>query len=249
MHKIAFIVPASKSADVNGFLDALTKQIAKKNPDLNYEFVVVRQADEGPLNAGWLCNVGVQVTDAAYFVFHSSEPLTGSDADYRLEDAFVEMGGVQIMPVEIYSEVNGYSNCYPGTNVHTADMFERCIRKGIFMSRREANFPPLTFDVMEQFKAGKRVGTNYDRSKDGMSSLVYRILSTDSLPGIKGKVVLATAELGSTPAPAIPTTEAPATTQAPPAVEELANTDGTDPDEFHTFWRTRGEDDGAERGV
>jgi hypothetical protein len=237
MHKIAFIVPASQSADISGFLDALAKQIASKNPDLNYEVVVIRQAEEKALNAGWLCNVGVQVTDAAYFAFHSPELTPGKDADYSLEDAFVQMGDVQIMPMEIYSQVNGYSNEYPGTDVHIGDMFNRCIRGGIFMTRREATFPPLTQDVMEHFNASKRVSTAYDRSKDGLSNLFYKVVSTKQLDACAGKEVVVT----SAEPPA--TTEAPTTTQAPVVVE------ASDTEEFHTFWRTRGDEDGTERGI
>lgn len=244
MHKIAFIVPTSQSADISGFLNALTKQIANKNPDLNYEIVVVRQAEERALNAGWLCNVGVQVTDAAYFAFHSPDLIPGKDADYHLEDAFVQMGEVQIMPMEIYSQVNGYSNGYPGTNVHTGDMFDRCIRNGIFMARREATFPPLAQDVMEHFKASKRVSTAYDRSKDGMSNLFYKVISTKQLDAFKGKEVLVTSlDVQVEPVATTTTTEAPTTTQAPPVIETL------DTEEFHTFWRTRGEEDGAEPGI
>jgi hypothetical protein len=231
MHKIAIIVPTSQSADISGFLDALTKQIADKNPQLNYEVVVVRQAERKALNSGWLCNVGVQVTDAAYFAFHSPELIPGKDADYSLEDAFVQMGDVQIMPMEIYSQVNGYSNEYSGTDVHIGDMFNRCIRNGIFMTRREATFPALTQDFMEHFNASKRVSSAYDRSKDGMSNLFYKVVSTKQLDACEGKEVVVTSADSAT------------TTQAPVVIETL------DTEEFHTFWRTRGDENGAESGV
>ena len=133
--------------------------------------------------------------------------------------------------MEIYSQVNGYSNEYSGTDVHIGDMFNRCIRSGIFMARREATFPALTQDLMEHFNASKRVSTAYDRSKDGMSNLFYKVISTKQLDACEGKEVV------------VACVDSATTTQAPAVIETL-NTE-----EFHTFWRTRGDENGTERGV
>lgn len=239
MHKTAIIVPSGLRNDLSGFLKALKEQIDRKNPGLNYEVIVVRQGDEGPTNEGWLSNVGYQVSDAAYYVFHPTDHVPVEDADYSPENAFVEMRHIQMMTSEIFEEVNGFSNSYPGTCVHVHDLYNRIHKARILMFRREASFPENSHESEEYFKATKRLNSGYDRSKDGLSNLSYKIVSTKPLDGVNGKEVqvVPTESSVSTTTESPTTTTAPTTTQAPPVAEE------PDPADFHTFWRTRGEND------
>ena len=232
MHKTAFIVPTSLRADVSGFVKTLKGQIESKNPGLNYEIVVVRQADEGPLNEGWLNNVGYQVSDAAYYVFHPTDHLPVDDADYAPENAFVQMAHVHLMTAEIFEEVNGYSNGYPGTCIHVHDMYDRVHKKRVLMYRREASFAETFHETEEHLKALKRLSSGYDRSKDGLSSLVYQIVSSKTDENGREVVVSHAAEVTTSVPPTTTTT-----TPAPATAEE------SDPADFHTFWRTRGEED------
>lgn len=241
MHKTAIVVPSSLHADLSGFLKALKDQIARKNPELNYEVIVVRQADEGPLNEGWLCNVGYQASDASYYIFHPTDHVPVEDADYSQENAFVQMCHVQLMTAEIFEEVNGFSNGYPGTCVHVHDLYDRVHKARILMFRRDASFKETLHECDEHLKALKRLSSGYDRSKDGISSLSYGVVANKPLDGVNGKELEVTASL---PNSEVTTSAAPTTTQAPPVAEE------SDPADFHTFWRTRGDADVEEqRGV
>lgn len=233
MHKTAFIVPASLRTDLSGYLQALKDQIERKNPSLNYEIIVVRQTDEGPLNEGWLCNVGYQASDAAYYVFHPTDQVPTEDADYSQENAFVQMGYVQLCTAEIFEEVNGFSNGYPGTHVHISDLYERIHKARILMFRRNVSCGELPQNTEEHSKALKRLNSGYDRSKDGLSSLVYHMTSISGLTGVNGKEIEVTSVLP--------------TTQAPAVAEEPSETTGTYPGEVHTYWRTRGDEDVQEQ--
>lgn len=227
MHKTAIIVPASLRTDLSGYLQALKDQVERKNPGLNYEVIVVRQADEGPLNEGWLCNVGYQASDAAYYAFHPTDQVPTEDADYSQENAFVQMGHVQLCTAEIFEEVNGFSNGYPGTHVQVHDLYDRIHKARILMFRREVSCEEPPQDTEEHAKALGRLNSGYDRSKDGLNSLVYHMTAISGLTGVNGKEIEVTAVLP--------------TTQAPIVVEESNSA------EFHTYWRTRGDEDVQEQ--
>lgn len=144
--KLGIIVPYRNRA---GHLDKFLKRVPETldAQDIDYEIIVVEQADDRPFNRGKLLNIGVhraKELGCTYVALHDVDMIP-LEVDYSTVDRpthlatdFVSnhgekriifdeyFGGVTLFPIMDYYKVNGYSNNYWGWGYEDDDLMFRC---------------------------------------------------------------------------------------------------------------------------
>lgn len=145
-NKLGVIVPyRDRSKHLTKFTRALKKHLTSQGID--YELIVVEQADKRPFNRGKLLNIGFnKAVDLGcdYVALHDVDMIP-IDVDYSKVDRPTHLatnfishhgekrvifdgyfGGVTIFPVEDFLKLNGYSNNYWGWGYEDDDLLYRC---------------------------------------------------------------------------------------------------------------------------
>ena len=145
-NKLGIIVPyRNRSGHLDKFLKDVPQYLKKQKID--YEIIVIEQADDEPFNRGKLLNIGVhraKLLDCNYVALHDVDMIP-LDVDYshvdrptHLATSFVSnhgekriifdeyFGGVTLFPILDYYKVNGYSNEYWGWGYEDDDLMYRC---------------------------------------------------------------------------------------------------------------------------
>lgn len=143
MKKLGIIVPyRNRPKQLSTFKSHISEYI--QTP---FELIVVDQVDTLEFNRGKLLNIGfikAEELDCDYVVFHDIDMLP-IDADYSYEEKPHHLigsldlpegttrttfdsyfGGVTLFPVNLYKQINGYSNEYFGWGFEDDDLFLRC---------------------------------------------------------------------------------------------------------------------------
>ena len=152
MPKLGIIVPyRNRRTHLNHFTTAIKNYF--NNSKINYELIIVEQADKKSFNRGALLNIGVkkaQELECTYVALHDVDMLP-EDVDYsdvrvptHLATNFISenkemkrivfdeyFGGVTLFPINDYFHVNGYSNKYWGWGFEDDDLMLRCIENNI----------------------------------------------------------------------------------------------------------------------
>ena len=120
---------------------------------VDFEIIVVEQSDDKPFNRGKLLNVGfleAKRLECNYVVFHDVDMLP-VDVDYSYSDIPIHLatnfisppeekervlfdtyfGGVTMFPIDVFEDIDGYSNKYWGWGYEDDDLLYRCIKKGV----------------------------------------------------------------------------------------------------------------------
>lgn len=144
--KLGVIVPyRNRGEHLSQFLIAIKEYLSTAK--INYELIIIEQADDKPFNRGKLLNIGVKRAielGCKYVALHDVDMLP-INVDYsyvnrptHLAYNFVSeieeknivfdeyFGGVTLFPISDYLKINGYSNEYWGWGYEDDDLLYRC---------------------------------------------------------------------------------------------------------------------------
>lgn len=142
--KLSLIVPyRHREEHLEKFIPYMKNYLTKQN--INYEIIIVEQADTQPFNRAKLMNIGVlnAAKDSEYFIFHDVD-LLPINIDYSYCNhtkklfAFIDdkqfgetiFGGATLVPKEIFYDINGFSNNYWQWGKEDDDFLFRHLLKG-----------------------------------------------------------------------------------------------------------------------
>jgi len=149
--KLGLVVPYKKrESQLKLFKKEITEFLNSKNID--FELIIVEQADDKPFNRGKLLNIGfdnAKKLGCDYVVFHDVDMLP-IKADYSYPNHPVHLatnfefnpnvkriifdeyfGGVTMFPIEDFERINGYSNEYWGWGFEDDNLLYRCKKYNI----------------------------------------------------------------------------------------------------------------------
>ena len=202
MSKLFIIVPfRDRESHLKEFIPSVSETLQKQNIDFNV--VIVEQTSNKLFNRGKLLNIGFDVCKniCDYVCFHDVDMIP-VDSDYsycenpthlagRAQQFGWELpypdyfGGVVLFDKKSFIEINGYANEYWGWGAEDDDVFRRCVFKNIKTSRKMCSFISLQHErIIDQTSYKKNCEKLFspdfilDFSKDGLSSLSYKILET-----------------------------------------------------------------------
>ena len=158
MHKLGVIVPYRNRPEQLLTFKRAIKEYLIKNNILNYELIVVDQVDRKDFNRGKLLNIGFNKAvelGCDYVAFHDVDMLP-IQADYSYTEKPVHLikdfelppgtsrtlnydyfGGVTLFPIDLFKQINGYSNNYRGWGFEYDDLLLRCKEKHIDLLEEE----------------------------------------------------------------------------------------------------------------
>lgn len=151
MHKLGVIVPyRNRPEQLDIFTESITKYLKKQK--IKFELIVVEQSEKNDFNRGKLLNVGfIQAEELGcdYVVFHDVDMLP-VDADYSYTGRPTHLitdldlpegvsrtlfdeyfGGVTLFPVNLFKQINGYTNKFYGWGFEDDDLLLRCLENHI----------------------------------------------------------------------------------------------------------------------
>jgi len=199
MSKLVVIIPYR---DRFGHLSALLPELKYCLSDINHEIIIVEQDDNELFNRGALKNIGaLYATDADYFCFHDVDMVPDRiESDYSFGHGAIHLaarvtqfdykvpyenyfGGVLLITKDDFMLVNGYSNNFKGWGAEDDDLFNRCKKNSINISRRDCKF--ISFD---HHRDTTHHGKNLDYclycknipimyGRDGLSNISYKTLN------------------------------------------------------------------------
>ena len=158
MHKLGVIVPYRNRPEQLLTFKRAIKEYLNKNNILNYELIVVDQVDRKDFNRGKLLNIGFNKAvelGCDYVAFHDVDMLP-IQADYSYTEKPVHLikdfelpagtsrtlnydyfGGVTLFPINLFKQINGYSNNYRGWAFEDDDLLLRCKENHIDLLEEE----------------------------------------------------------------------------------------------------------------
>jgi predicted glycosyltransferase involved in capsule biosynthesis len=208
MKKLCIVVPyRDREEHLNKFTPHMKKYM-EKNEDVDYEIIIVEQADTKPFNRAKLLNIGfLENRESDYFIFHDVDMLP-EDSDYCYEEnpthlsSMVEQfgyklpydgyfGGVTLFDKESFEKINGYSNEYWGWGAEDDDVLLRCSTMGIPIFRKSCKYRSLSHDrKIEQIPYNRNLNklNNFSANptqekimSDGLSTIKYERISEKSI--------------------------------------------------------------------
>ena len=150
MHKLGIIVPyRNRFEQLATFKEKIVEYL--KNQKIDFEIIIVEQDDTKLFNRGMLLNIGfkhAKELGCDYVVFHDVDMLP-IDVDYSYSDIPLHLatnfttlsskqkrtlfdeyfGGVTLFPVDVFEQIDGYSNKYWGWGYEDDDLLLRCKEK------------------------------------------------------------------------------------------------------------------------
>ncbi len=154
--KLGIIVPyRNREAHLKLFRETIDSYLKKEN--IEYELIIVEQSDDMPFNRGKLLNIGYEKAkklECKYVVFHDVDMLpikvdySFSEIPIHLATSFEDnshikrvifdeyFGGITLFPMNVFEEINGYSNEYWGWGFEDDDLLYRCKENGILLDKK-----------------------------------------------------------------------------------------------------------------
>jgi len=201
--KISIVVPyRDREEHMNLFVPHMEKLL--KSQDVDFEIVIVHQADNKKFNRAKLLNIGFNESlNSDYYAFHDVDMLP-LDSDYSYPDGPTHLateaeqfgyklpydgyfGGVTLFDKDSFVKINGYSNSYWGWGAEDDDILLRCAIMGIQTFRKKCRYKSLdhTRDIeqtqymlnIQKLREFQVNPTPDEISKDGLSDLKYEKLS------------------------------------------------------------------------
>jgi|TARA_B100001094_G_scaffold277052_1_gene285635 hypothetical protein len=155
MSKLGIVVPyRDREEHLSRFIPSIEDRLQSQNI-VDYEIIIVEQANDLPFNRGWLCNIGFDISKQLkcdYVVFHDVDMLPEDEScDYSWVDRPTHLatklsnnkyklpypeyfGGVTMFPVQHFEVINGFSNEYWGWGFEDDDLLYRCRQSGVPMN-------------------------------------------------------------------------------------------------------------------
>lgn len=153
--KLGVIVPyRNRETHLKKFTSETEKYLKSKKID--FEIIIIEQADDKPFNRGKLLNVGyIKSLGCDYIVFHDIDMLP-IEVDYSYSEVPLHLathfeleyekaknlefddyfGGVTMMSNKNFENINGYSNLYWGWGFEDDDLLFRCTQKNIPLDKK-----------------------------------------------------------------------------------------------------------------
>lgn len=143
MHKLGVIVPfRDRYQHLDEFLPHIEKFLSDQ--DIDYRIIVIEQDNAQAFNRGKLCNIGfLEAVNRGcdYVIFHDVDMIP-IKADYSYSSRVIHLasdnlpfnsyfGGITLFPVNIFREINGFPNNYPGWGFEDDNLRLRCIRNNV----------------------------------------------------------------------------------------------------------------------
>ena len=152
-NKLGVVVPyRDREQHLKEFIPAIRKVL--EDQGINYEIIIVEQADTKPFNRGKLLNIGVKKAfelECNYVALHDVDMIP-IDVDYSKVDRPTHLatdfvggervtfdeyfGGVTLFPTLEFMKVNGYSNEYWGWGYEDDDLLWRCSQVGLKLNTK-----------------------------------------------------------------------------------------------------------------
>ena len=154
--KLGIIVPyRNREAHLKLFRETIDSYL--KSQKIEYELIVVEQIDDMPFNRGKLLNIGFEKAkklNCKYVAFHDVDMLpikvdySFSEVPVHLASAFDEtsnvkrivfdeyFGGITLFPINVFEQINGYSNEYWGWGFEDDDLLYRCKQSGVVLDTK-----------------------------------------------------------------------------------------------------------------
>ena len=200
--KPTFIIPyRNREQHLNAFLPNIKRYLYKVGI-LNYEIIIVEQAEGKPFNRGKVLNVGAKLATGDYLIMHDVDmlPLT---VDYKYSkcahiasqvrqfkyrmpypDYF---GGVTIFDKQLFIDINGYSNEFWGWGAEDDECLLRVKQYGIKPERRACRFSSFdhTRDMSNHANNNSRLKDakrkQYNFYDDGLNQLQFVTISEQQI--------------------------------------------------------------------
>lgn len=157
MHKLGVVVPyRNRPEQLLTFKEVIKEYLSKAK--INYELFIVDQVDRKDFNRGKLLNIGFNYAVEAgcdYIAFHDVDMLP-IYADYSYTNKPVHLikdletpegisrvlnydyfGGITLFPIDLFKQINGYSNNYTGWGFEDDDILLRCKENHIDLLEEE----------------------------------------------------------------------------------------------------------------
>lgn len=214
LKKMALIIPyRNREEHLLEFLPSITEYLKQAN--IEFEIIIVEQADTLPFNRAKLMNVGAlnASEDVEYFVFHDVD-LIAENIDYRYSNHSLKLftyikqedssykkykqtnfGGATLVPKNIFYDINGFSNRYWQWGSEDDDFLMRHLLKEytpLYDSEGKFRSLPhphsLTRDTEGNYVADKKVlkaNKRLHKENKKIFSLLKRGLSTQASDGVK----------------------------------------------------------------
>lgn len=154
MMKLGIVVPyKNRPKQLQAFKDSIELYIT----DFPYELIVVEQVCEGEFNRGKLLNIGflkAKSLGCGYVVFHDIDMLP-VDVDYSFSENVTHLiseldtpegfertmfdeyfGGVTLFPIEVFENINGFTNEYRGWGFEDDNLLLRCKEAGVKLDKK-----------------------------------------------------------------------------------------------------------------
>jgi hypothetical protein len=189
-HKLGVIVPfRNRHYHLAEFKSEIIRYLSDRN--IEYEIIVVEQDDKKQFNRGTLLNIGFKYAEdmgCDYVVFHDVDMLpvyvdySYSEKPLHLSTDFVSreneppreifseyFGGVTMFPVNVFKEINGYSNKYWGWGYEDTDLLYRCKENNVELDilkikNMGVNGNALKFNGIDSFVKCKNVIDFYENA-------------------------------------------------------------------------------------
>lgn len=186
MKKLGVIVPyRDRRSQLSTFKEHIEQFLTNQN--IEYILIVAEQDEDRPFNRGLLLNWGFRKAETLgcdYVVFHDVDMLP-IKSDYSYSPYPVHLvtelitpddttrtlfydyfGGVTLFPVDVFKEINGYSNDYWAWGFEDDDLFLRCRENNVplnilkipSMSRKGSG---LSFNGVDSYILLKRTFSNH----------------------------------------------------------------------------------------
>lgn len=195
MKKLAIIVPYR---DRKSHLNIFIPYIHYCLKSIDYKVIIVEQEKDTLFNRGMLFNIGFKENENFdYYCFHDVDSLPinynglydYSDIPINLIGRFLDSevypayyGGVSLFSKQSFEKINGFSNEYEGWGAEDDDLRNRVLFNGFSVVKRSGVFLRLSHPHVgaknnpNYDNNYKKLNSSYDYSKDGLSSLKYKII-------------------------------------------------------------------------
>ena len=153
-HKLGIIIPyRNRPEQLANFRKKINDYL-----NIDFELIIVEQSDKKDFNRGKLLNIGfleAEKLGCDYVIFHDVDMLP-IDADYSYVSRPTHLitdvdlpegvsrtlfdeyfGGVTAFPVDIFKQINGYSNEYYGWGFEDDDLLLRCLENHIDLNGKK----------------------------------------------------------------------------------------------------------------
>jgi hypothetical protein len=200
--KLCIVVPyRDRESHLEQFLPHMRETLNNQKQD--WDILIVEQSPEKLFNRAKLLNVGFAYTEGVYdyYCFHDVDMLpVESDYDYCSNPTHLAsraeqfnwslpyegyFGGVTIFDRESFEKINGYANEYWGWGAEDDDVFMRCQKANLKLSRKNCSFRSLSHERNidpKAYQENVKKLQNFTNSKeDGLSNLEWDLLSENSL--------------------------------------------------------------------